>query len=94
MINDELTQAWATLTAQLADAGEQVEALSEGHDPTVRAEGYRFLTRILVGMTEFQVEQDADAPSLVQVMSPIPSAPCDVFTNITVTTTRMNLKTG
>ena len=71
MKNDELTKAWATLTGQLANAAEQVDALSEGHDPTVRAEGYRFLTRILVAMTEFQVEQDADAPSLVQIMSPI-----------------------
>ncbi|HIM22846.1 MAG TPA: hypothetical protein EYM30_01460, partial [Verrucomicrobia bacterium] len=71
MKSDELTKAWATLTGQLADAAEQVDALSEGHEPTVRAEGYRFLTRILVAMTEFQVEQDADAPSLVQIMSPI-----------------------
>ena len=71
MNNDELTEAWATLTTQLAHAAGQVDALSEGHDPTVRAEGYRFLTRILVGMAEFQVEQDANAPSLVQIMSPI-----------------------
>ena len=71
MKNDELTKAWSTLTGQLANAAEQVDALTEGRDPSERAEGYRFLTRILVAMTEFQMEQDADAPSLVQVMSPI-----------------------
>ena len=71
MKNDELAKAWTTLTAQLADAAKQVDALTDGRDPSERAEGYRFLTRILVAMTEFQVEQDANAPSLVQVMSPI-----------------------
>ena len=71
MNNDELTKAWTTLTAQLTNAAAQVDALTEGRDASERAEGYRFLTRILVAMTEFQVEQDANAPSLVQVMSPI-----------------------
>jgi hypothetical protein len=71
MNNDELTKAWATLTAQLTNAAAQVDALTEGRDASERAEGYRFLTRILVAMTEFQVEQDANPPSLVQVMSPI-----------------------
>ena len=58
MNNDELTKAWATLTAQLTNAAAQVDALTEGRDASERAEGYRFLTRILVAMTEFQVEQD------------------------------------
>ena len=71
MNDDELAKAWATLTAQLTNAAGQVDALSEGRDPSERAEGYRFLMRILVAMTEFQVEQEADAPSLVQIMSPI-----------------------
>ena len=71
MNNDELTKAWTTLTAQLTNAAAQVDALTEGRDASERAEGYRFLTRILVAMTEFQVEQDANSPSLVQVMSPI-----------------------
>ena len=71
MKNDELAKAWTTLTAQLTDAAAQVDALTEGRDASERAEGYRFLTRILVAMTEFQVEQDTNAPSLVQVMSPI-----------------------
>ena len=71
MNDDELAKAWATLTAQLTNAAGQVDALSEGRDSSERAEGYRFLMRILVAMTEFQVEQEADAPSLVQIMSPI-----------------------
>jgi hypothetical protein len=71
MKNNELTKAWGTLTAQLTNASAQVDALTEGRDASERAEGYRFLTRILVAMTEFQVEQEANAPSLVQIMSPI-----------------------
>ena len=57
MNNDELTKAWATLTAQLTNAASQVDALTEGRDASERAEGYRFLTRILVAMTEFQQQQ-------------------------------------
>ena len=64
MKKDELAKAWSTLTGQLANAAEQMDALTEGRDPSECAEGYRFLTRILLAMTEFQMEQDADAPSL------------------------------
>ena len=71
MKNDELANAWSTLAEQLTNAAEQVDALTEGRHPSERAEGYRFLTRILVSMTEFHVEQDPNTPSLVQVMSPI-----------------------
>ncbi|MDP6796187.1 MAG: hypothetical protein QGG00_12430, partial [Verrucomicrobiota bacterium] len=71
MKNDELEKIWSTLTSQLINAAKQIDTLTEGRDPSERAEGYRFLTRILVAMTEFQVEQDANAPSLLQVMSPI-----------------------
>ena len=47
-----------------------MEALTEGRPASERAEGYRFLTRITAAMTEFQLEQTADWPSFVQVMSP------------------------
>ena len=70
---NDLQQAWAKWNTALADAAVKVEALTEGRDETERAEGYRFLTRITAAMTEFQMEQSADWPSLVQVMSPVVS---------------------
>ena len=66
----DLQTAWAKWNTALADAAAKVEALTEGRDASERAEGYRFLTRITAAMTEFQMEQSADWPSLVQVMSP------------------------
>ena len=67
---NDLQTAWAKWNIALADAAAQVEALTEGREASERAEGYRFLTRITAAMTEFQMEQSADWPSLVQVMSP------------------------
>ena len=66
----DLQTAWDKWNTALADAAAKVEALTEGRDASERAEGYRFLTRITAAMTEFQMEQSADWPSLVQVMSP------------------------
>ena len=45
-MSDKLQEAWARVTAQLAEAGARIEALNEGRDPVERAEGYRFLTRV------------------------------------------------
>lgn len=67
---NDLQQAWAKWNAALAEAAAKVEALTEGRSASERAEGYRFLTRISSAMTEFQMEQSADWPSLVRVMSP------------------------
>ena len=66
----DLQTAWAKWNTALAEAATKVEALTEGRDVSERAEGYHFLTRIAAAMTEFQMEQSADWPSLVQVMSP------------------------
>ena len=70
----DLQTAWTKWNNALADAAAQVEALTEGREASERAEGYRFLTRITAAMTEFQMEQSADWPSLVQVMSPAPNS--------------------
>ena len=67
---NDLQQAWAKWNAALAEAETKVETLTEGRPTSERAEGYRFLTRITAAMTEFQMEQTADWPSFVQVMSP------------------------
>jgi len=67
---NDLQQAWAKWNDALAEAATKVETLTEGRPTSERAEGYRFLTRITAAMTEFQMEQTADWPSLVQVMSP------------------------
>ena len=67
---NDLQQAWAKWNTALAEAAAKVEALTEGRPASERAEGYRFLTRITAAMTEFQLEQTADWPSFVQVMSP------------------------
>ncbi len=69
-MNLELQSAWAKWNTALRDAAAKVEALTEGRDASERAEGYRFLTRISAAMTEFQMEQSADWPCLVPVMSP------------------------
>ena len=66
----DLQTAWTKWNTALADAAAKVEALTEGREVLERVEGYRFLTRITAAMTEFQMEQSADWPSLVQVMSP------------------------
>ncbi len=66
----DLQTAWTKWNTALADAAAKVEALTEGRDASEPAEGYRFLTRITAAMTEFQMEQSAAWPSLVQVMSP------------------------
>ena len=67
---NDLQQAWAKWNTALAEAAAKVEALTEGRPASERAEGYRFLTRITAAMMEFQMEQAADWPSFVQVMSP------------------------
>ena len=57
MKNNELTTAWGTLTEQISNGSVQVDALPEGCDASERAEGYRFLTRILIAMMEFLFEK-------------------------------------
>ncbi|MBT8419755.1 MAG: DUF1214 domain-containing protein, partial [Gammaproteobacteria bacterium] len=69
-MSDPLQKAWTRMTRQLLDAGHRIDTLTEGRDPVERAEGYRFLTRVMSAMTAFQVEQTADWPSFTQVMSP------------------------
>nr|VFJ98858.1 MAG: Protein of unknown function (DUF1214) [Candidatus Kentron sp. H] len=47
--------------ARLRAAGERIDALTEGRDPAERAEGYRFLTRVLSAATTFVMEGQAPA---------------------------------
>jgi len=54
----------------LAKAGARVEALTEGRDDVERAEGYRFLTRVLSAMIDFSIEADGERPAFVRVMTP------------------------
>ncbi|VFM98119.1 MAG: Protein of unknown function (DUF1214) [Candidatus Kentron sp. G] len=68
--NDPLQRTWSRVTARLVDAGHRIDALTEGRDPVERAEGYRFLTRVMSAMIDFQMEQTPKWPSFVQVMSP------------------------
>nr|VFJ63322.1 MAG: Protein of unknown function (DUF1214) [Candidatus Kentron sp. DK] len=69
-MNDPLQKAWTRVTRQLADAGRRIDRLTEGRGPQERAEGYRFLTRVLSAMATFQVEQSPELPGFEQVMSP------------------------
>ena len=69
-MSDELQKAWTRVTTQLAKAGARVEALTEGRDPVERAEGYRFLTRVLSAMIDFSIEADGERPAFVRVMTP------------------------
>ena len=69
-MNEALQQAWTKVTAQLAEAGTTIDALTEGRDPVERAEGYRFLTRVLSAMIDFSIEADPERPTLVRVMTP------------------------
>ena len=69
-MSDKLQDAWARVTAQLAEAGARIEALTEGRDPVERAEGYRFLTRVLSAMIDFSIEADGERPAFVRVMTP------------------------
>ena len=69
-MSDELQQAWTKVTAQLAKAGARVEVLTEERDPVERAEGYRFLTRVLSAMIDFSIEADGERPAFVRVMTP------------------------
>ena len=69
-MSDKLQDAWARVTVQLAEAGARIEALTEGRDPVERAEGYRFLTRVLSAMIDFSIEADGDRPAFVRVMTP------------------------
>lgn len=68
--NDPLQKAWAGVTRRLMEAGARIDALTEGRDPVERAEGYRFLTRVMSAMSAFQMEQMAGRPGFVRVMSP------------------------
>ena len=47
-----------------------MEALTEGRDPVARAEGYRFLTRVLSAMVDFSIEAAGERPAFVRVMTP------------------------
>ena len=69
-MSDKLQDAWARVTVQLAEAGARIEALTEGRDPVERAEGYRFLTRVLSAMIDFSIEADGERPAFVRVMTP------------------------
>ncbi len=69
-MSEALNEAWNGVLAQLEAAGARVEVLTEGRPAVERAEGYRFLTRVLAAMGEFSVEADADWPVLMRVMSP------------------------
>ena len=69
-MSDEIQKTWTRVTTQLAKAGARVEALTEGRDPVERAEGYRFLTRVLSAMIDFIIEADGERPAFVRVMTP------------------------
>jgi len=67
-MTDPLQSAWARLTAQMTLAGRRIDALTEVRDSAERAEGYRFLTRVMSTMIEFQMEKAEEWPTLAQVM--------------------------
>jgi hypothetical protein len=68
--NEAAARAWADLGAALADAGRLVESSSD--DPLERAEGHRFVLRLLSAAEELFVERaDPLHPSFTRVTSPI-----------------------
>lgn len=69
-MDDELHESWARLLGSLQRASQRVDELTVDRDASERAEGHRFLTRVLSAMTDFYMEQDADQPSLVRIMTP------------------------
>nr|VFJ64433.1 MAG: Protein of unknown function (DUF1214) [Candidatus Kentron sp. FW] len=69
-MSDLLQKIWTRVTGQMMAAGQKIDALTEGRDPVERAEGYRFLTRVMATMIGFQMEQAPDWPTLMRVMSP------------------------
>ncbi len=58
------------MLASLHRAGHRMEELTAGRDAAERAEGSRFLTRVIAAMTELYMEQDPQYPSLARIMTP------------------------
>ena len=69
-MSDKLQEAWAKVMGQLSEAGLRIDALTEGREPVERAEGYRFLTRVMSAMIDFSMEAEGQRPAFVRVMTP------------------------
>lgn len=68
-MSDILQEARAKVMGQLTTAGARIDTVTEGRDPKERAEGYRFLTRVLSAMIDFSMEADGQRPAFVRVMT-------------------------
>ena len=63
--------AWNRFTAELARVGEKIVGPTGARNPRERAEGYRYLVRLLSAAHQLEMDIDRARPTLARMMTPI-----------------------
>lgn len=63
--------AWNRFTAELARVGEKIVGPTGARNPRERAEGYRYLVRLLSAAHQLEMDIDRQRPTLARMMTPI-----------------------
>lgn len=69
-MSDMLHVAWEQFADAIVRMGKLVDETTRGCEPVDRAEGYRFVARILGAMLDSCIEQDPHFPALSPIMTP------------------------
>jgi hypothetical protein len=64
-------QAWNAFARELARIGEKIVGPTGARTPRERAEGYRYLVRLLSAAPELEMESDRTHPRLARMMTPL-----------------------
>jgi hypothetical protein len=64
-------QAWNAFTRELGRIGEKITGPTGARTPRERAEGYRYLVRLLSAAHELEMESDRRHPRLARMMTPL-----------------------
>ena len=63
--------AWNRFTVELARIGEKIVGPTGAQSPSERAEGYRYLVRLLSAAHQLEMDIDRKLPTLARMMTPI-----------------------